>query len=120
MTTPDDSTATRHFARIADALVGRAGVTIGSGRKGFGSDALEVDGRIFAMARRGGLVLKLPADRVGQLIVSGVGRAFDAGQGRPMKEWVVIDHASARRWKALAEEALGFVGGKPRSAARGR
>ena len=120
MTTPHDSTATRHVARIADALVGRAWVTIGSGRNGFGSDALAADGRIFAMARQGGLVLKLPADRVGQLVASGVGRPFDARKGRPMKEWVVIEQASAPRWKALAEGALGFVGGRPRAAARAR
>ncbi len=57
---PEQPTAWEHFTDIANALGGKHGVTLGSGRRGFGSDALQVDGRIFAMARRGGLVLKLP------------------------------------------------------------
>jgi hypothetical protein len=104
------------FETLARLLEGREGVTLGSGRKGFGSDALQVDGRIFAMARPGGLVFKLPAERVAALIGSGAGRPFDAGKGRPMKEWVVVGPDAAAQWPALAEEALAFVGGRTRPA----
>lgn len=97
------------FGALVEALVGREGVVLGSGRRGFGSDALQVDGRIFAMVRRGRLVLKLPAERVADLLASGEGEAFDAGKGRPMKEWVVLDQRTGERWLPLAREALAFV-----------
>jgi hypothetical protein len=83
---------------------------IGAG-KGFGSTGqLKVDGRIFAMLVRGELVLKLPADRVQALVDSGDGVHFDAGKGRPMREWLALSPTSRKPWLALAEEALAFVG----------
>jgi hypothetical protein len=104
-------TIEERFGAVADALAGEPGVTVGSGKRGFGSDALQVDGRIFAMARQGGLVLKLPRDRVADLIASGDGAPFDAGKGRPMREWVVIEDGTTARWTILAREALAFVRG---------
>jgi len=99
------------FASIASQLCERDGVALGSGRRGFGSDALTVGGRIFAMVSQGRLVVKLPAARVAGLIETGDGLPFDAGKGRPMKEWVELTDRSSRRWRALAGEACGFVGG---------
>jgi hypothetical protein len=104
-----------HFEAIVAALGGQPGVTppqppTGSGRS-FGSDALRVHGRIFAMLSGGRLALKVPAHRVAELIQAGDGYPFDAGKGRPMKEWVAIDPDRGDRWLALATEALGFVGG---------
>lgn len=113
----EQSTWDEWFAALARAFLPRAGVSLGSGRRGFGSDALQVDGRIFAMARRGDLVLKLPSTRVDELVTTrvdelvttGMGAPFDAGKGRPKKEWVIVpDHAQAK-WQELAEEALAFV-----------
>ena len=104
------STVDVRFAAIVAALGDRPGVTkpgasAASGR-GFGSSALRVNGRIFAMVSGGRLVLKLPAPRVTALIAAGVGDTFDAGKGRPMKEWVSVSPAKHRRWLALAIEAL--------------
>ncbi len=104
MTTTD---AARSFESIKEALSGRDGVTVGAGR-GFGSGALKVDGRIFAMLSQGRLVLRLPAPRVAELIGNGSGGVFDAGKGRPMKEWVALQDDPAR-CLALAEEALAFT-----------
>jgi hypothetical protein len=106
---PEQPAAQGEFAAIAKRLARRKDVTLGSGRRGFGSDALQVGGRIFAMARRGGIVLKLPAARVSELIDSGTAAAFDAGKGRPMKEWAVVRNADHDLGLALAEEALTFV-----------
>jgi hypothetical protein len=104
------------FERLAAAFSDRAGVSrgreSGSGR-GFGSNALQVDGRIFAMPNDAGLALKLPANRVAALIASGDGLPFDAGKGRPMREWVVIPATAEDRCEALAGEALAFVGSLP-------
>jgi hypothetical protein len=54
-------------------------------------------------------VVKLPRQRVDELIGSGEGERFDPGHGRLMKEWVTIGPECGRLWVALAEEALGFV-----------
>lgn len=64
-------------------------------------------GKFFAFVAKGDLVVKLPADRVQELIASGEGRVFDAGKGRPMKEWVrlrPIDEAACAGYVAEARE----------------
>lgn len=111
---PDRSTAETRFAALVKVLAGRDSVTLGGGRRGFGSDALQVDGRIFAMVSRGRLVFKLPKERVAGLVASGAGTPFDAGKGRPMREWVALEPGATRLARPLAEEALDFVGGRRR------
>jgi hypothetical protein len=106
---PERSDVEERFAAIVEALASSEGVTVGAGRRGFGSGALQVDGRIFAMTRRGGLVLKLPSQRVTELVASGDGTPFDAGKGVPMREWVVLSQRAEERWLPLAKEALAFV-----------
>jgi hypothetical protein len=100
------------FADLVKALGDKPGVTEpeppGSARR-FGSSALRVNGRIFAMVSHGQLVLKLPAGRVAQLIASGAGGTYDAGKGRPMKEWVSLEPARQADWLDLAAEAMEFV-----------
>src|SRR4029077_1142308 len=105
------ATMEERFRDLVDELARRDGVSLGSARRGFGSGALQVDGRIFAMVSQGRLVLKLPASRVADLLASGEGMAFDAGKGRPMKEWVAIADGTREHWLALAGEALAFVAG---------
>lgn len=78
------------------------------GRRTFGSNALKVDGKIFAMLVRGSLVLKLPKARVQELISAALGGPFDAGKGKPMKEWVAI-LAAPTKWLPLAREARRYV-----------
>ena len=105
-----DGSLEDRFAALIEALSGEDGVSLGSGRRGFGSDALCAYGRIFAMPGRAGLVLKLPSKRVAELIASGDGSSFDAGKGKPMKEWVVLtDQLPDERWLHLAREACAFV-----------
>lgn len=104
--TPED-----RFDSLVDKLVGTLGVTppgAGPGR-GFGSTALRVHNKIFAMLVRGRLVVKLPKDRVDALVADGAGIRFDANKGTPMKEWLSLSPASEMAWLPLATEALDFV-----------
>jgi hypothetical protein len=96
------------WQRIAGPQLELPGVTAGTG---FGQNAgLRVDNRIYAMLVRSELVVKLPKDRVDGLLAEGVARRFDAGKGRPMKEWAVVSLDAGGRWRALVEEARTFVG----------
>ncbi len=47
------------------------------------------------------------------IVAAGGGERFDPsnGQGRIMREWLVVASASADDWLTLAREALAFVGG---------
>lgn len=99
------------FAGLVERFAGRPGVTPpgAGGRRGFGADALTVDGSIFAMVVRGHLVVKLPRARVAELVADGTGAPFDAGKGIPMREWVSVLADDTDAWTALAEESLAFV-----------
>ena len=77
----------------------------------FGASGLKVNGKIFAMASRGKVVFKLPKQRVAELASSGAGVPFDPGHGRAMREWIAVDPSAPVDWRALAAEALAFVGG---------
>ena len=103
-------TAERRYAQLVGKVAGRRGVTNISEGKGFGSSGqLKVSGRIFAMLVRDELVLKLARRRVDELVEQGEGKRFDAGKGKPMREWFVLSPTSKKRWLPLAEEALEFV-----------
>jgi hypothetical protein len=114
VTTSESSKTQKRFATIAAALADEPNVSIGSsGKKGFGSSALQVCGKIFAMAPSdGSFVVKLPKQRVEELENSGAGQRFDPGHGRLMKEWLALNASSSEDWLSLAKEALRFVSSK--------
>jgi hypothetical protein len=64
-----------------------------------------------------GMVIKLPRQRVDELINEGVGLPF-APAGKVFREWVAIPKPDRRRWTKLLREAIIFVA--PRSLARKR
>lgn len=80
--------------------------------EGFGSHALRVHNKIFAMLVRGRLVVKLPKFRVDELVSAGDGDRFDANKGTPMKEWLSLGPSSPLDWSTLSQEALQFVSHK--------
>jgi hypothetical protein len=99
--------AAERFAAMVVAAAGEPDVQppgFGGGR-GFGSEALRLGGSIVAMLVQGRVVLKLPGDRVAALIASGDGAPFDAGRGRPMREWVALTGDPSRD-AVLLQEAL--------------
>ena len=71
-----------------------------------GLPCVRLDGRFFASLdrRTGALLVKLPAERVAQLIAAGHGEPF-APAGRVFREWVAVPRPDRRRWRALLAEA---------------
>ena len=94
--------------RIEHAELTVDGVTPGTG---FGrSTGLRIHKKIYAIQNGDSLILKLPRDRVEQLIESGTGEPWGPGTGRIMREWVEIPEAGWNKWAALTEEARAYVG----------
>jgi hypothetical protein len=94
------------FSPLVEAFAAKRDVTSG---KLMASVGLKVRGRIFAMLVRGQLVVKLPKQRVNELVQAGRGEHFDPRRdGRLMKEWLVFT-GRERSWVALAGEAYRFV-----------
>ncbi len=97
------------FATIADRLLREPGVEEGTG---FGAGpGLRVGGKIFAMLVRDQLVLKLPAARCEVLVFADAAEPFERGEGRPLREWVVVSDEIESDWLALSRESLEFVRG---------
>src|SRR5258707_7199142 len=100
------------FAALGEEFRSNPDVTLPEGpqaQQRFGSSGLRIHGRIFAMLAHGRLVVKLPKPRVDALVAAGEGERFDAGKGRPMKEWLSLDSASHQDWLALGRAALAFI-----------
>jgi hypothetical protein len=77
-----------------------------------GFPCLRVDDRFFACVERatGNLIIKLPAERVNELVRTGGGRPF-APNGRVFKEWVACPVAARELWTELLNEAKRYVDG---------
>jgi hypothetical protein len=102
---------------VVNAFADDRQVSLPGTGKGFGSGALKVNGKIFAMiSSKGEFVVKLSEERVSELVAAGKGSRFDPGRGRVMKEWMVVtsDHAF---WIPLAKEARKLLGKVVNSAA---
>lgn len=82
---------------------------VGVGRM-FHSEGLTCGGKFFAtLSRDDQMLVKLPADRVTDLVASGVGLPFDANKGKVMKEWALVPFTSVDAWPGIAEEAFAFA-----------
>ncbi len=79
-------------------------------KKRFGSLGLRIHGKIFAMLVRDGLVVKLPLQRVDELVASQQGKHFDPRHdARLMREWLSVPPNSDLEWLSLAIEAMEFA-----------
>ena len=59
------------------------------------------------------VIVKLPKERVDELVSSGKGGCFDPGHGRVMKEWLSIDLRGKALGLGVAREALEFAARGP-------
>jgi len=100
---PTPADAARWDDLTAEFLA-KPGVTL---ERAFSRISLMVDGKLFASPGHGGLLIKVSAARVAELIASGEGQPFSTGGNRVMREWVVASPATD--WRALAAESMDFV-----------
>lgn len=94
------------FESIVEKLSSERGVTQG---RMFGSPVLKIKGKVFTFPMKGKLVLKLPKERVEEIVASKKGVYFDSGHGRISKEWVAVAPSTQNEWFKLAQEAKDFV-----------
>ena len=102
-----DTAAVRDsFAPVVTAFARDRSVS--RGKMFSSSNVLSVNGKIFAMLNNDKLVVKLPKQRVDELVAARVGTYFDPGHGRLMKQWISI-HPGRAPWIGLARDAYTFV-----------
>lgn len=70
---------------------------------------LRTAGTFYAFVSTDGLVVKLPAARVDELVATGVGLPCATRPGRPMKQWVVVPGPDESSCLAFVLEARAFV-----------
>ena len=75
-----------------------------------GGACVRAKGEFVAMPNHkgGGLVVKLPRERVAGLIEDGAGQPF-APAGKVFAEWVLIESFDETRWQDLIRESVAFV-----------
>jgi hypothetical protein len=116
-TSPSDAPAAAAYAALVRRFANHPGVSLPAEKRGkFGSNALKIEGKIFAMFVRGTLAVKLSPGEVESATKAGQGEPLAMGPGRVMKGWLVVNE-TPQRWYALAERARAFVAGKAASAA---
>ena len=98
---------TQRFEDLGEELAGM-GVSMS---KMFGMPCLKVKKSSFAGVWGDAMVFKLTGEpHAAALKLKGAG-LFDPMGGRPMREWVVVPFAHAKRWREFAEAALEYVAG---------
>jgi len=110
-------TPKEQFAALVDEMLKRGDATYGNdpdegAKRMFGSTSIKTGKKMFAFLNKDRLVVKLPEERVTELVDEGAGEKYDPGDGRLMREWFVVGSSSADDWLSLAVEAEAFVGRK--------
>ena len=87
---------------LYDPAVGRATM--------MGYPCVRLAGRFVASydAKLGGLVVKLPRERILQLVADGTGEPF-APAGKIFREWISIPAVDRDQWHMLLAEAVDFA-----------
>jgi hypothetical protein len=72
-------------------------------------ESLKIRKKMFAMLSKGNYVVKLPKERVNELLNTGEGLPYDPGNGKIMKEWVIIPIECSDKWIEYTSEAKEFA-----------
>lgn len=94
------------YAEVKDHFSNVEGVTVNSGK---GSQGLKFGTKMYVMFYKGQLLVKLPPERVSELIASGQGLPHDPGTGTPMKDRVLIPEAQRYTWIEYCEESRQYA-----------
>lgn len=73
----------------------------------FGSQGLRTGRKFFAIWWQEHLVVKLPADRLQELVAAGQAEVFEPMPGRPMNGWGLLQDSA--EWDPLVTEARTYV-----------
>jgi hypothetical protein len=100
------------FDDLLDAFNGLPGVEppTAAGR-GFGAQALRVQRPHLCDVPSAAPRCQTSSARVTHLIADAIGSSFDAGKGRPMREWLTVEDHTPETWLRLSREAYDFVSG---------
>ncbi len=104
------------FKALAETMVANSQSTYGSAegmgaRRMFGSTSIKTGGKMFAfLHKEEHLVVKLPEQRVNELVAADHGERYDPGDGRLQREWLAVKSDAQQDWVALATEAERYVG----------
>jgi TfoX/Sxy family transcriptional regulator of competence genes len=94
------------FDRVAARMLGEdASVELD---RIFQSTGLKTGGKFFAFVSKGDLVVKIPRERVAELVASGAGKPFESGR-RVMREWVRLSPGDEEACTAYVAEARRFA-----------
>jgi hypothetical protein len=72
-------------------------------------ESLKTQKKMFALFSKDKFIVKLPKERVEELINSGNGLPYDYGNGKIMKEWVIIPEENVDKCIEYASEAKTFA-----------
>jgi len=102
-----ESEKSKLFWSLADPMLASGEVEKGTM---MGFPCLRISGKFFASIERttDDLIVKLPKERVIDLIASGEASPF-APNGRTFKEWALINTIDESKWRIYLDEALAFV-----------
>jgi hypothetical protein len=105
--TPTPTPETAFFWGLAEPLLTDPATSVGTLMK---FPCLRANGAFFATCdhRTGDLIVKLPRDRVAQLIDDGLAHPF-APAGRTFKEWATIVERDEDTWRSLLAEAHAYA-----------
>ena len=73
------------------------------------SPGLRTAGKFYAFSSGDGVIVKLPAPRVAELVAGGDGLPCSPRPGRPMREWVELPACDEEPCLAYVLEARAFV-----------
>jgi hypothetical protein len=106
------------YTKLAKALLRDHSVIQPTWKKGFGSSGLYTRDKLFAfLSHRNRLVLKLPRERVNELVARREVTRWDPrGDGRGLREWAAVRPSSRIKWLPLAREAMKFVASQSQGA----
>lgn len=96
-----------------EAVVSELEAYAATASKMFGMPCIKIGGKAFAGYLDGAMVFKLQGDDHAHALALDGAHLFDpTGQGRAMKEWVVVPAKHADVWLELGQQALQYVAGR--------